>query len=169
MGHAFALQGGEHELWLSRSGPNYRLHVGATCVPVALVARGEHAHDLTVSDATERVTIARSGDDVHVHLDGEAYFLRYAHNLERFAGQGADEHEALARAPMPGAVISVAVAPGDAVRRGQALLVIESMKMETTIVAPCDGVVQTMHVATGQTFDRDAVLVTLELAAEAAA
>ncbi len=167
MGHAFSLQGAKHELWLSRSGPDYRLHVGATCVPVALVARGEHSHDLTVGNVTERVSIVRSGDDVHVHLDGEAYLLRYVHDLERFAGQDAAEDEAVARAPMPGAVISVAVAPGEAVRRGQALLVIESMKMETTMVAPRDGVVHTLHVAAGQTFDRDAVLVTLELAAEA--
>lgn len=164
MGHAFRLQGSEHELWLSRSGPNYRLHVGDTCIPVALAARGGHAHDLTVGDVTERVSIVRLGDDVHIHLDGEAHFLRYAHNLERFAGQNVDEHEAVARAPMPGAVISVAVATGDAVQRGQALLVIESMKMETTIVAPHDGVVQNVHVVTGQTFDRDAVLVTLERA-----
>lgn len=167
MEHAFRLHGSEHELWLSRSGPNYRLHVGDACIPVALAARGEHAYDLTVGDVTEPVIIVKLGDDAHIHLDGEAYFLRYADNLERFSGQDVGEHEAVARAPMPGAVISVAVATGDAVQRGQALLVIESMKMETTIVAPYDGVVQNVHVVTDQTFDRDAVLVTLERATEA--
>ena len=143
------------------------MHVGDTCVPATLAARGEHVHELTVGDASERVVIALRGDDVHVHLDGEAYLLRYTHSLERFAQSAVDDSEAIARAPMPGAVISVAVEPGAAVRRGQALLVIESMKMETTIAAPCDGTVQAVHVAVGQTFDHDAPLVTLERGKEA--
>jgi len=167
MAHAFRLMGVDHELWLSRSGGVYQVHVGDISVAATLVPRGEHAHELTVRDVAERVVIARHGDDVHVHLDGESYLLRYSHSLERFAGQTADEDEAVARAPMPGAVIAVSVEPGATVRRGQALLLIESMKMETTIVAPCDGAVQAVHVAIGQTFDRDALLVTLERLKEA--
>ena len=167
MGHAFQLNGEAHELWLSRAGGVYQVHVGETVVPAALLARGEHTHELTLREASERVVIALRGDDVHVHLDGETYLLRYSHSLERFAGQAVDEDEAIARAPMPGAVISVAVEAGASVRRGQALLVIESMKMETTVTAPCDGTVQTLHVAVGQTFDRDAALVTLERLKEA--
>lgn len=168
MAHAFRLLGVDHELWLSRSGGVYQVHIGDTCIPTTLVPRGEHAHELTVRDAGgERVVIACHGDDVHVHLDGETYLLRYSHSLERFAGQAADEDEAVARAPMPGAVIAVNVEAGATVRRGQTLLLIESMKMETTITASCDGTVQAVHVSVGQTFDRDAPLVTLERLKEA--
>lgn len=162
MGHAFQLLGTDHELWLSRCASGYRLHVGDTGVPVALATRGEHAYELTVHDASQRVFVATRGDDVHVHLDGDTYLLRYSHSLERFAGQSVEADAAVARAPMPGAVIAVAVQQGEAVRRGQALLVIESMKMETTIAAPCDGIVQALHAAVGQTFERDAPLVTIE-------
>ena len=101
------------------------------------------------------------GDDVHVHLDGEAHILTYSHNLERFASEGQDRSEATARAPMPGAVIAIQVAPGQAVKRGDVLVVIESMKMETAICAGLDGTVQTVHVLQGQTFERDSLLVTL--------
>ena len=167
MGHAFQLDGCDHELWLSRSGSVYQVHVGETLVSATLVARSAHVHELTAGDISERVVIACRGDDVHVHLDGEAYLLRYSHSLERFAGRADDGAEAISRAPMPGAVISVAVEPGSVVARGQALLVIESMKMETTITATCDGTVQIVHVAPGQTFDRDASLVTLERIKEA--
>jgi biotin carboxyl carrier protein len=167
MAHAFQLMGVDHELWLSRSGPVYQVHVGDTCLPVTLAARGEHAHELTLHDVSERVVIAHRGDDVYIHLDGESYLLRYSHSLERFKGQATDEAEAIARAPMPGAVISVAIEAGASVRRGQALLVIESMKMETTITAPCDGTVQILHVQVGRTFDSDAALVTLERLKEA--
>ena len=162
MAHAFILNGEEHELWLSRDGDGYRLHVGERRLPVKLLARGDHLHELIVHDDSHRVFVARHGDEVHVHLDGETHSLRYVHSLSRFAGESRDEGEAVARAPMPGAVIAVSVEPGQQVQRGQPLMVIESMKMETTISAACDGTVQALHVNVGQTFDRDAVLVTLD-------
>jgi 3-methylcrotonyl-CoA carboxylase alpha subunit len=63
---------------------------------------------------------------------------------------------------MPGSLVAVQIKPGDTVSKGQTLLVMESMKMETTIAAPRDGVVQTVHFDKGQTFDRDALLITLQ-------
>jgi acetyl/propionyl-CoA carboxylase alpha subunit len=162
MAHAFILEGAEHEVWLSRDGDAYRLHVGELRLPVKLLARGDHLHELIVDDDSHRVFIARQGDDIHIHLDGDTYLLRYSHSLARFADQSIDEGEAVARAPMPGSVIAVSVEPGQQVLRGQPLMVIESMKMETTISAACDGIVQSLHVGVGQTFDRDAVLVTVE-------
>lgn len=168
MAHAFALMGVEHEVWLARAGAGYVLHIGEDSLAVALVARGEHSHELFLRDDSERVYIAVRGDEVHVHVDGEAHLLRYRHSLERFAGESEDEGEAVSRAPMPGAVISVAVEEGQKVARGAAMMVIESMKMETAISASHDGVVQKIHVAVGQTFDRDSPLVTLERAEAAA-
>lgn len=168
MAHTFALNGGQHEVWLSRAPSGYLLHIGENCVAVALAARGEHVHELLVGDHSERIYVAVRGDEVHVHLDGEAHTLRYTHNLERFAGQEQDEAEAVSRAPMPGAVIAVHVQEGQTVARGEVMVVIESMKMETAICAGHDGKVQKLHVVAGQTFDRDAPLVTLERAEAAA-
>lgn len=52
-------------------------------------------------------------------------------------------------APLPGTILSVDVAPGQPVRRGQVLLILEAMKMENEIVAPCDGVVSEILVSKG--------------------
>ena len=65
-------------------------------------------------------------------------------------------------APMPGTVINVAVAPGESVTTGQPLVVIESMKMQSEIVAWRDGTVERVHLDVGTTFDRGAALVALE-------
>lgn len=162
MEHSFALRGDDHAVWLSRADGGYVVHVGDASFPAGLVARGGAAFDLVLPGGTERVFVACRGDDVHIHLGGETFALRGADALTRFAGHAADDGAAVARAPMPGAAIAVAVQAGDPVRRGQALLVIESMKMETTVVAPCDGAVRIVHVTVGQTFDRDAILVSLE-------
>ncbi len=52
-------------------------------------------------------------------------------------------------APIPGTVLRVSVGIGDAVTKGQTLLVLEAMKMENEIMAPRDGVVQLLHVSPG--------------------
>lgn len=65
------------------------------------------------------------------------------------------------KAPMPGTIIKVNAKPGDAVKRGDVLCVLEAMKMENDIMAPDDGTVATVAVSTGQTVQTDAVLITL--------
>jgi propionyl-CoA carboxylase alpha chain len=61
-------------------------------------------------------------------------------------------------APMPGTVVSVAVAEGDPVRAGEPLLVLEAMKMRHPVVAPADGVVRSLRVAAGSQVDSGALL-----------
>ena len=62
---------------------------------------------------------------------------------------------------MPGTVIIVAVEAGQEVAQGEQLVVIESMKMQSEIVATRDGVVDKVFLAVGDTFERGAPLVSL--------
>lgn len=64
-------------------------------------------------------------------------------------------------APMPGLVVRVLVAPGEAVSAGQGLVVMEAMKMENELRATTDGVVTRVAVTPGTAVDKGAVLVTL--------
>ena len=63
--------------------------------------------------------------------------------------------------PLPGSVISVAVKEGQAVKKGDTLLVLESMKMENPIMADCDGTVTKIAVAAGQSVMQDDLLVVI--------
>ncbi|MEQ4722790.1 biotin carboxylase N-terminal domain-containing protein [Nonomuraea sp. B19D2] len=65
-------------------------------------------------------------------------------------------------APMPGSVLRVEVEAGDRVVKGQAVLVLEAMKMEHRIAAPSDGVVSGVHVEKGQQVDAGAVLAIIQ-------
>jgi 3-methylcrotonyl-CoA carboxylase alpha subunit len=76
------------------------------------------------------------------------------------AGEGAVEGGQLT-APMPGKVLSFAVQPGDAVKKGQVLAVLEAMKMEHTIAAPADGVVGELLYAPGDQVAEGAALLSL--------
>jgi biotin carboxyl carrier protein len=69
-------------------------------------------------------------------------------------------------APMPGTVVSVEVAPGDELRQGSAVVVLEAMKMEHTLHAPTDGVVEVVAVSVGQQVDTGMTLAVITPPAE---
>jgi len=64
-------------------------------------------------------------------------------------------------APMPGTILRTNVNPGDSVKKGQVLVILEAMKMENEIVAPSDGTVATLDVSKGASVNAGDVLLTL--------
>lgn len=76
---------------------------------------------------------------------------------EEEAGQGAAD-----RAPLSGTVVSVDVVPGQQVRAGQQLAVLEAMKMEHVVLARSSGVVRTVHARVGDTIAEGTALVTVD-------
>jgi 3-methylcrotonyl-CoA carboxylase alpha subunit len=127
------------------------------------VGRG---YEVSVDDRTEPIWLVVDHDTVFIHAFGRAWRTEVIDPAERSA-QSADQAD-VAMAPMPGTLITIAVEPGQAVTTGQPLVVIESMKMQSEIVAWRDGVVDRVHLQVGDTFDRGAGLVALTpLAADA--
>ncbi len=61
--------------------------------------------------------------------------------------------------PMPGKVVSVKVSPGDKVKKGDVLLVVEAMKMENEIHSPIDGTVEEVYVREGEQVNPDECLI----------
>ena len=64
-------------------------------------------------------------------------------------------------APMPGKVVKVNAAVGQAVKKGEAILILEAMKMENDIVAPQDGTIASINVSSGDSVESGAVLATM--------
>ena len=64
--------------------------------------------------------------------------------------------------PMPGTILSVNVAPGQSVRRGDVLMVLEAMKMENEIMCPRDGVVSSVQAAKGAAVESGTLLCVLQ-------
>jgi biotin carboxyl carrier protein len=65
------------------------------------------------------------------------------------------------KAPIPGLVVAIPVSEGQAVKKEQALLILESMKMQNQLKAPHDGVVSRIYVKTGETVKQKQVLLTI--------
>ena len=64
-------------------------------------------------------------------------------------------------APMAGIVLSVNKNVGDAVKKGDILVILEAMKMENEILAPCDGVVKAIHVSSNESVESNQPLLTI--------
>ena len=105
------------------------------------------------------VHVYRQGDVAHVHTAKGAAQLTVV-DLLAHAGDAQAEGGRLT-SPMPGKVVSFAVKAGDRVKRGQALAVLDAMKMEHTIAAPSDGTVAELLYAPGDQVGEGAALLTL--------
>ena len=104
--------------------------------------------------------IVMEPDAVIVFSDGRA--SRFSLPRPDAAADGADAG-GLVKAPMPGKVLSLNVAEGDTVTKGQKLLVLEAMKMEHALAAPRDGVIASVLISAGdQVGDGDALVTLVE-------
>ncbi|MBP6765568.1 MAG: acetyl/propionyl/methylcrotonyl-CoA carboxylase subunit alpha [Rubrivivax sp.] len=131
-----------------------RLHDGATVLQIGSqrwaftsTPLGADRHDLRLGGQRLTATVYRHGERFAV-FTGQGSALVQEFDPIAHAGDGAGEGGRLT-APMPGKVISFLALPGEHVQRGQALAVMEAMKMEHTISAPHEGVVQELLYAVG--------------------
>ncbi len=104
--------------------------------------------------------VARVGGEVTVFEGGRSWRLAIVDPLAAVADVEAGVESLTA--PMPGKIIAVKVEAGAKVERGQALLVMEAMKMEHTIRAPADGIVEKVHFKVGEQVDEGVELIHFE-------
>jgi acetyl/propionyl-CoA carboxylase alpha subunit len=97
------------------------------------------------------------GNDVYIRLGGRTFILSRAMDASATASGASSQHET--RADMPGVVVAVHCEAGQAVSRGDKLVTIESMKLQATLTASHEAVVERVHVSAESTFERGALLV----------
>ena len=137
-------------LQLALDGQLLSLHIEPAADGLLVTLNGQRAH----------LQVYRLGEQVHLFSAGGATQITV---IDLLAHAGEALHEAgRLTAPMPGKVLSFAVKAGDKVSRGQALAIMEAMKMEHTIAAPADGVVAEILYAPGDQVQEGAELLRLQ-------
>jgi 3-methylcrotonyl-CoA carboxylase alpha subunit len=159
-------------------------------IPIALQIDGETAIALVQKLASRDYMVSILGEEIRVELsqapkeisvpDNLRYFYSFSHSVfsDRVEIKGESIRLTVKRAdnslinstaspdtitaPMPGKIIALNVAIGDTVSEGDALVVMEAMKMEQTLTAPRDGVVAEVGAELGELVTDGAVLVSLE-------
>jgi len=153
---------GEAELAVAAtaSGDGWELVIGEQCPHAAARFAPDGAGTLTIDGAQSRAIVLDHGNDIAVFIGGTSW--RFARVDPLAPPAGADVHAGRLSAPMPGRVVQLLVGAGDTVSQGQALIVIEAMKMEHTIAAPHDGKVQELLYAVGDQVAEGAQLLVFE-------
>ena len=109
-----------------------------------VVLMGTESFGFSVEGDATRAAVTLAGHTYSVEIEDERE--RAAHLAEREARGGGGPVEAV----MPGVVVELLVAEGQAVSAGQPLLILEAMKMQNEIAAPAEGVVSAIHVEAGR-------------------
>ncbi len=133
-----------------------------------LNAKAEPRHAIYARNEAHLVDLQALQDDITSDIDGDSVVVTergYSHvfglNPPHGAGAASAANGAIL-APMPGKVIAVDVAEGDAVTAGQRLMVLEAMKMEHALTAPFDGTVTDLAASEGGQVQVEAVLCVVE-------
>ncbi len=153
----------------SVNGKEYVIEVDRDC---EVVVNGEpHAidfHNLTArglvsllldNHSYEGVVEENSGNMWDVLLRGELYEVKVqderAYRLAKARGVLAeDSNEAVIKSPMPGIIVAVPVDAGELVKKGDTIIILESMKMENELKSPIDGIVTKIMVEAGDSVEK---------------
>ena len=119
-------------------------------------------HDVALVDGVEvqpsrHAWAVADGDARWVFLDGEVHRFE----VQRQGRRTASAHQGALASPMPATVIRINVAPGDAVKKGDTLLVLEAMKMELPVRASADGLVESVACREGELVQAGVTLISL--------
>jgi biotin carboxyl carrier protein len=153
-----AIEDREQPCALLRTADGYELQTAEHRFACSMETLGDGRHRVRAGGERREVHIAQHGDHTWIHVDGRAYALCRINPLDALAARGGGGGDSTL-SPRPGTILTVQVQPGDAVKAGQVLLTMESMKLEVTITAPHDGEIAEVLCAPGQTVPVKAALV----------
>jgi len=161
--------GGRHRrVTVAKGGDGFAVTVDGTTHHVDVARIDAHSLSLIVDSvwsAETSVTADRERGQVTVHVGGTAVPVglngRRGFGSRDDHGQSGSGPQRVA-APMPGKIVRVPVAVGDAVRARQAVVVVEAMKMENELRASRDGIVAEIHAREGMSVEAGALLVVIQ-------
>ena len=118
---------------------------------------GEKVYEVEVEAVSEKEGSITTSNNV----DNELEEKKIEHNSSLNEVSNSIENSEMINAPMQGLIVDVKVETGQKVKAGDEVVILEAMKMENPIVAPCDGTVSEIRVTKGDTVNTDDILAVL--------
>src|ERR1700691_25215 len=144
---------------ISRDGNTIRVRIGDRELAAEFTPNADGGGILAIDGHRYPIFGARRKDSIFVSVGPASFEFKPAEAAARRSARGLAAAEITA--PMPGEVLKVLVRDGDLVEAGQPLIVIEAMKMETTLAAESAAMVKHVRVGEGDAVDHGAVLIEL--------
>jgi len=157
----------EFDLNLRRHGDSFEIEYNNEKYKVGADRLGEGKYLIRLNENSSEVNISKNGGSFNIFLEGKEMEVRVEPynlaELRKRAGSALKKTEdRIVKAPMPGLVLAVNVKPGQTIKKGTTLVIIEAMKMENMIKAAHDGTVKDIFVAAGKAVDKNEKLLELE-------
>ena len=130
------------------------------------VLREGELYSLLLDNHSFEAVVDGRDDLYHVLMAGNLYEVKVTDERSRrlesaFMHFGDTSGEVSIRAPMPGLIVRVPVTEGQAVSKGDTVIILESMKMENELKAPRDGTIRHVNVKAGDSVEQNKVLMTI--------
>ena len=138
----------------------WRMAVEGRALDVDAAFESDASISASLNGQRLQARVLRVSGDLIVLMQGRSYAFTPHDPLEAADHAHADTTEL--RAPMPGKIVQIFAKPGDLVRKGQALAIIEAMKMEHTLAAPGDLTVKAAPFAVGDQVGEGAIIVSFD-------
>ncbi|MCS7060053.1 MAG: DUF2118 domain-containing protein [Anaerolineae bacterium] len=127
----------------------------------------EGLYSLLANNQSFEALVEESEDGYRVLIDGVLYHVRVVDERAKRLAEAAGAFTAAGgelsiKSPMPGLIVATPVQAGDTVKKGQVVVILESMKMENELKAPRDGKVVAVKVQPRQAVEQNQVLVVIE-------
>jgi len=158
MALTFSVEGEAREIEIVRRKPRLVLKIGGRDYEVAEEPGRPPHRRMRVNGRIVDFVAARDGTTSFVRLDGRTWRISVVDPRDNSAGAAGGSD---IRAPMPGVIVSLHKQEGEAVKRGETIVTIESMKLQMALAAPRDGVIARLLKKADETFDKDEVVATL--------
>jgi 3-methylcrotonyl-CoA carboxylase alpha subunit len=161
----FATDDGQAPVIVRRDGEGWRIEAGGEDILGMASRLPDGRLALSLDGVRSHLLAARDNETLVLRLGGETLRLRLPDPASAAAEEAAGGNRLLA--PIPGQVTAVHAKVGDAVTRGQVLVVLEAMKTVFRLAAPADGVVDAVACAAGDTVQEGQTLVSFQEPPEA--
>ena len=134
------------------------------------IKEGERSFHLIYNNRSinvELISFDKEEKKMKLELNGNQYDIQLKDHFDQLLSSMGLEDLASAgvtdlKAPMPGLVLNVEVESGSEVKKGDALLVLEAMKMENVLKSPVDGVIKEIAVNQGDSVEKNQTLINFE-------
>lgn len=152
MDFEFSRDGKTYSVRLEKTGSGeYKAFLGDEEIPFTASVISSNSYSMIIDGQSKVIYVAESNSNLFVHLDGQVMKLDKVTGDKNSFGAAGEIFGAKdeVSTPMPGKIVKVLVAVGEKVTLKQALVIVESMKMENKIVSPTDGEIKSIHFSEG--------------------
>ena len=158
----------EHEVSFSENGKE--LSIDGKVFEFDMLKTGEKKYHIIKNNKTygaELIEVNETNKSFTIKINRNTYHIEIKDRFDALLQELGMDNAATARvneikAPMPGLVLQIMVTEGQLIKKGEAVMVLEAMKMENSLKSPVDGKIKKLLVAKGNKVEKNQVLLTLE-------